>query len=597
MKKITKTIDKGQYLSDILTSLPTNTIIFKTATGIGATHLEISCLRNSIIIEPNVPVIKGKRAKGILGIYEGVDVSIIMDYLSNDSILYKKILVTPESFKKVIDAAENLNIDLYTDYFLLYDECDRTMKDVSYRSTIIAPMEHFFLFNQKAYISATAVIPSDPRFGEHRFKQLIIKPTYDYQQELELIVTNNVPDSTRSLIENLQSDCICIFYNSIQGITRLIRDLGIEEESNVYCSTNKAAELNINGLNRTYENLTPTFAKYNFFTSRYNAAVDINMDTKPVVIIITNLHVAHHTMVDPNSDAIQIVGRFRNGVEEVIAISNVDDTIKAKTPAESLSYLEGCAESYNLLNTLKNAATNDGARDTLEEALKLVTYSSFLNDDGSKNHFMFDNFLYEETVKVLYSDAVTLFESYKNEHFAPIFKLENYLLSDTDLTSTVIGLTIRNLTKELISTLNIIEKEDEYLYVLDNKQIVRDKLEQMFPDIVKAYYLLGPSELLANSYSKKQMLQAMGLKREETDKSNFEFIRSLQNEFPDGYEATTKKLTDKLTTVIEKHNLSLQSTIPLLSEYFDLSPRKTLKGRGSKGYKIIKSHFNKRDNN
>ena len=35
--------------------IPTNTILNKTLTGLGATHSEIHSKRNSIIIEPNVP--------------------------------------------------------------------------------------------------------------------------------------------------------------------------------------------------------------------------------------------------------------------------------------------------------------------------------------------------------------------------------------------------------------------------------------------------------------------------------------------------------------------------------------------------------------
>jgi hypothetical protein len=59
-------ISKGQYLKDIMPEIPTNTIIYKTLTGIGATTLEMESARNSIIMEPNVPVIKGKKQKGLL---------------------------------------------------------------------------------------------------------------------------------------------------------------------------------------------------------------------------------------------------------------------------------------------------------------------------------------------------------------------------------------------------------------------------------------------------------------------------------------------------------------------------------------------------
>ena len=56
-------IKKGEWLSDVIKEIPTNTILNKTMTGCGATTLEINAARNSIIIEPNVPVIVGKKAQ------------------------------------------------------------------------------------------------------------------------------------------------------------------------------------------------------------------------------------------------------------------------------------------------------------------------------------------------------------------------------------------------------------------------------------------------------------------------------------------------------------------------------------------------------
>ena len=49
-----------KHLSDVLEEIPSNVILYKTLTGIGATYSEIKAQRHSIIIEPNVPVIIGK---------------------------------------------------------------------------------------------------------------------------------------------------------------------------------------------------------------------------------------------------------------------------------------------------------------------------------------------------------------------------------------------------------------------------------------------------------------------------------------------------------------------------------------------------------
>ena len=71
-------LDKVQYLTEVLPEIPTNTILYKKLTGLGATYGEITAKRNSIIIEPNVPVIIGKcndpkhKDDNLFGVYEGV---------------------------------------------------------------------------------------------------------------------------------------------------------------------------------------------------------------------------------------------------------------------------------------------------------------------------------------------------------------------------------------------------------------------------------------------------------------------------------------------------------------------------------------------
>ncbi|RZL41745.1 MAG: hypothetical protein EOO93_29505, partial [Pedobacter sp.] len=91
----------GQVMADILEKLESNTIYFKILPGIKATTLEIETDRNSLIMEANRPVIEGKRkakylCRKIFGVYEGVNVDDIINYMSNANVEFKKIMVTPE---------------------------------------------------------------------------------------------------------------------------------------------------------------------------------------------------------------------------------------------------------------------------------------------------------------------------------------------------------------------------------------------------------------------------------------------------------------------------------------------------------------------
>ena len=159
---------KTQYLTEVLPQIPTNVILYKTLTGLGATYGELKADRNSIIIEPNVPVIVGKckdekhKDDNLFGVCEGVYTEDIVKYLDASTDKRIKILTTPESFTKVKDAFELMDMDVYGTCFLLFDECHKIVKDVDYRSDIILPFDDFFLFNEKALVSATPISFSDP---------------------------------------------------------------------------------------------------------------------------------------------------------------------------------------------------------------------------------------------------------------------------------------------------------------------------------------------------------------------------------------------------------------------------------------------------
>ena len=186
------TLTKGQYLSEVMDKIPSNCILSKRIPGCGATTLELITDRNSIIVVPNVPVIVSKCNKypNLLGVYEGVNHQRIIKYL-NDNNAYK-IMTTPESFSRVKLACKKCGINIYTDFFLLIDECQQLVKDVDYRMDVVVHMNDFFKFNQKALVSATPIGFSDPRFEENNFEIIDITVNYDYQQKITVTHTYNI---------------------------------------------------------------------------------------------------------------------------------------------------------------------------------------------------------------------------------------------------------------------------------------------------------------------------------------------------------------------------------------------------------------------
>ena len=129
--------------------------------------------------------------KNALAVYKGVSIRQIADFLETNREKDYKLLTTPEGFNKIKEAMQTVDIDMYTECFILFDECEKLVQDVHYRDSIREPMNDFFHFQNKALISATPIIPEkDNRFDG--FTRVLIKPDYAYRQKLKLITTNNV---------------------------------------------------------------------------------------------------------------------------------------------------------------------------------------------------------------------------------------------------------------------------------------------------------------------------------------------------------------------------------------------------------------------
>lgn len=257
-------ISKGQHLSDVCT-IESNTILCKTLTGLGATYSEIKADRDSIIIEPNQPAIVGKckskvhKNDNLFGVMQKVTTDDVVDYLEGTIAEKKhiKILSTPESFYKVKNAFEEIEENIYVRCFMLLDECQKYVQDNDYREDITLPIEDFFRFDNKAMVSATPILPSDPRFEEQGFSLVQIIPDYKYRKDISIIHTNNVLEALKVTIPQIQESQteprrICFFINSTDMIYQLMQKLGIMEESAVFCATKSVDKLKRRGFKNAY---------------------------------------------------------------------------------------------------------------------------------------------------------------------------------------------------------------------------------------------------------------------------------------------------------------------------------------------------------
>lgn len=422
-----------QYITDhpdFANGTPTDRIIFKTLCGLGATHGEAKIYnRHSIILLPNTPVLIGKKtakeADGSLSypnifiVYEDVKILELEDYLNDDSIEFKKILCTPEAYKHKVRETilKNEKFELFKDFFMLIDECDSLVKTVFFRGKIVSPLVDFFNFEKKAMISATPIIPSDPRFISNNFKVLKVIPQFEYKKQIDIIHTNNIAASLKYALSQNPEQQVFIFLNSTKLSAKLIKKLGIEKDSNIYCSEEKVRELKKQLRIQNVKSELKDLKKFNFLTSRFFSAVDIKLPNKPNVIMITDLHRAPFSLLDPFSDSIQIVGRLRNGVENIIHITNTKPDIEFKTIEQANKLIIESYECFLKLLEVKNDLSTEYGLLTANQALERNDFFKFTEEAGLLNYFACDSFHLHQEIKSHYRNVKLLAEAYIDTNY------------------------------------------------------------------------------------------------------------------------------------------------------------------------------------
>jgi hypothetical protein len=589
-------LPKGSYISEIepfrSTGIPTNSIIHKEVTGCGITTFEIQyALHNSIIILPNVPVIKDKVAlhnkeypkQEILGVHKGIDVHDIQVYLLKD-VRFKKILTTPEGFTKIVKAFDGELESMYKDYFLLFDECERIITDVAYRGKIAAPIEYFFKFQHKALVSATTLPFSDVRFKD--FKYYVIRPDYDHSQPLTLVSTNNVLSSLKLRIDQLQSDHVCIFINSTNGIYAITETLGVKSDSKAYCSQDSVVKLmEKRYMHASNELRAKEMVKHNLFTSRYYSAIDIKLDYKPDVFIVSDIYFAPHSIIDPHTEAIQIAGRFRKGINTLTHITNFNPLMEVKTQDEAKSYLMGCLDTYEHIQELYNKESHKGRRDSYRFFVKESPLASFFND-GIRNSFMIDNDLNEERVKGYYLAKENLQEAYNDvsNHFTLTFEDESYPVGDDDMYVLNHKETKVEKAKHVAHLLQrYTAKPGHYILFLSEAiQEQKNILTRRYPLVAEAVRLVGVDHLDKVGYDTDV------LKKVIRDANTTNLIRRLapfvQARFAQHTFTSEKEIIDRLCAVYAEQKVAMRLFASHILKWFN--GRRTTEG-GINGYKLF----------
>ena len=582
---------KTQYLTEVLPTIPTNTILYKKLTGLGATYGEIKANRNSVIIEPNKPVIIGKcndpkhRNDNLFGVHDNIYVDNIVRYITRSQKQGKhiKILTTPESFLKVRDAFEEMDMDIRFDCFLLFDECHKVIKDSGFREYVSLPMDLFFECEHKALVSATPLEFTDPRF--ENFTMIEVVPTFDYVQNLHIITTNNVLATIKKVLER-QDRCF-IFCNYTDMIYELMKQLDILDKSAVFCSENSVDKLT--GLK--FKNVSAVWdesktQQFNWLTSRFYNAVDIELDFKPNVILITDCYAADYTIFDPYTDVVQCVGRFRNGVSNICLVTNTNPRFNIRSKDELKGTILCLRDNYEQIKSFYTYATTNSAKDAYKTLLECSPYKDMLDKYGRTSFYKIDNHINFQFVKGFYNNSGYLLEQFTlSGMFYITADEESYAIGDEQLLIINTSALIKEKRKAIVQQLELIypcQTEMDY-------QMLR-RLERADKFIVDAYLKIGKSKIERLRYNTKKIKEAMILVDYNEKVRGNEVQKLIANSFNEGQWYSASYIKSELLRIFELVGLKPKKAVTsnTITDFFEAEKMEHKKQRG---YYLIRSRI------
>lgn len=613
-------IHKGEYLSETLkrqgySMLPSHAIINKVMTGTGATYMELNpklSPRNSIVIEPFKSAVENKvRAfDEVQGVFKEVTAKQLTAYLKNSNIKHKKIITTPEGFEnKVLKVAKQLKMNIYKEYFCLFDESEHLTEDTGYRRSISAPMKEFFKFEGKALVSATPLKPSKYTlilFLRHQFKWIEIKPDYDYREDMTLVTTRSfyrrVKQEVKRLLDN-GSPHVCIFYKTTEGICNIVESLLhdeiIEEKDyKVFCSKKSADELKSRFLEHSTDKLELPLKRVNLFTSRFFPSIDINLKEPCDVLILSNYDHVKHTLINPFTEAIQCQGRFRhvfpNGkrYNSLAVVASIPNELKVKSDEEVQADIEARIKCYRAIQQEKIKADDSTYYD---KELKRLRLNEVLNSERNGfDRFAIEQLLLDEQVKRYYLSPDALRQAYEaTGYFNVDFQPEDEVVGEDDI-YRIKAAKAKEKWQFIVSVLNNIKEDENAVQLLRAKCVEEEWL-------INAFFKLGKEAIEQQKYSKttiKKLLEHTQQEEAELKLKSQEFLLDIKSEFEtetgNNLYIPVKNVLGRISYLLDCYGITYSRygdgkkgtmcklSTPFIKEYFDT----TLSNRGSAKVKL-----------
>ena len=552
------------YLSEIPNfKLPSKVLINKGKVGCGGTTVALTDNRDTIVCVPFVNLIKNKckQNKEVLGVYSGVTVDKINEYVETHKI--KKIMCTYDQLPRLAGVVGY-------NYFLLVDELHLLFLQYIFRDTAIrGVLNEYKNFKDWAFLTAT---PIESEFMLDELKDI---PVYNIEWEskreitVEAVKCDSVKSTIASIIEKFLNNEIegnaHIFVNSVKFIATMIKYFDFEETQcrAIWSKNNKEYKNYCAGIPNSDTLSKPK--KINFYTSTCFEGCDL-YDEDGKIFIVSDSSKAQ-TLLDISTSIRQIAGRIRNTKYD--KIYHLFSNTRYNT---DLSYEEFKEYALNEAEEAKKYASRINSDAELLKGTKsseyVYLYKSENGFEFDKNLILIDIFNYKNNNT--YSLSVNMLNEYAKNNIKVNLTKENKKIKIASKTIT---------WKEYVKRYCELKKSEYYI----GEEL--ELIEEKYPFIKAAYELFGDTIVDMRIDNVKRAVIAKDDKKNQSEKIIY-LLRTCDG-FKEGTFTTGKKIKEILQTIYDKAGFDKKATISDFRNYAELKPvNKMIEGKQVYGYII-----------
>lgn len=604
-EKIKFVLAPNDYINKAFKSIPVNCNIHKGRCGIGGTTLEIRDKRHSIIVAPNISIIKSKKKEFdfIFEVYGDVSEAQIKKYLENNIENRIKIMSTPDSFYKIINASESIGWDVYNNAFLLSDESHSVITEAGYRD-MTEFYKLFFKFNEKTLISATSISFSDKRFASLKNIEISIFPPI--KKAINVICSTTIEQTLLQLVKlyDQTEENLHIFYNTVEGVKQMIDIIGAEGVS-VFCADNKLNRLKLEKYSTLLMDVNSEsykVNKVNFYTTKYYEGWDL-FDTNAVIVLLTNTY-NENTCLDVSTKGTQIIGRLRNvNSKKIYHITNTKgcegmerrkvEEVKQSRLANAIETIKTC---NNIIDYLEGANVREDVKREFHKSMTTTAQQygniNYLTGKAEINFFKVDNLVYNDLAVEQYLNKETILKSWTSSGFDVKLKIDNAKLSLRErkiLSSQRTSKAEKN--KIIYEKFNSLIQDNKEKKIIFNSEDV-DELISLYPKEYKIFTVLGFEKIQQLNFSKKEIEQEFTIKNSNKVEVTKDLISLIYSKFKPYHFYSSEIIKKHLGDFNKKLGIIRISKASSITNYYEAGEKIVkIDGKPVRGYLLRNKLF------